>query len=97
LVAKTRVNFKFKGFATRSHRKSGIGYRAGKSDTPLGIVVVAISVSSQIRVGKYFDDPRLRCRWRLARGISMRFDEMEIPASIGRAIFSDDNGGVELP
>ena len=66
---------------TRQSR-AGVAYRAGKSDTPVGIVVAKLQFPfHQKYASENSDDPRVRGRWRWATGISMGLDEMEIRLS----------------
>jgi hypothetical protein len=87
------VGFESKGLATRSQRKSGIGYSAGKSDTPPGGIAVAdfrIVANSREKI------PMIRAcvaggGWR--GGFRWALVLREIRFHCGNN-FSDDGGGV---
>jgi hypothetical protein len=93
-VAKSAEMFKSKGFATRSQHNDGIGYRAGKSDTPLCIVVAELRFLFRCKWTRgHSDDPRLRCGWRLAMGISTKWESkflLMITISLTTGVFRYD-------
>jgi hypothetical protein len=56
---------KSKGSTRESQSGPGVAYRAGKSDTPLGIIVAELRFPNRCEQRREnFDDPRgVRCRW----------------------------------